>query len=118
MVYHNGMTVNYRFVHEAVQSLLDNVAREADSLTRLQTIQELNAEWRRLMIPARDEAAYDARGQYAREDLQVLTGYDNSQIAYWAKRHRARSGAPALRRIDRVDLSGAVDLRHRTVDPQ
>jgi hypothetical protein len=118
MVYPTGMGVNYTKIRDLIQSLADNVAMESDTVVRLHTVVAMDREWRAIMVPVRDEAAYDARRIYARADLQQMTGYSNNQIAYWANRHRARTGAPPLPPRSRIDLSGAIDLTgagHRPV---
>jgi TorA maturation chaperone TorD len=110
MIYLAGMSVNHTFVRDTIQRLADTVAGEADSATRLQTILALDREWRALMIAARDEAAYEMRSVYADADVRRLTGLSSNQIAYWVARHRHRTGAPALGRRTRIDLSRAVDM--------
>ena len=115
MVYPIGMSVNYRLTRDLIQNLMDNVSMTPDIADRLVMTQELDANWRRLIVPARDAAAYEARQRYASADLAALTGYSDWQLAYWTNRHRARTGAPALGRRDRVDLSRAIDLSHRPV---
>lgn len=75
-------------------------------------LQELNTQWRRYVVPARDEATYESRRRYSRADLAKITGYAENILVYWADRHRTRTHAPALGRVERRDLSTALDLRH------
>lgn len=98
-----------------LQTLADNLAMEADSVKRLKALVTLDHDWRRLMVAARDEAAYEARQKWTREDIGQMTGYSPQQIAYWANRHRQRTGAPPLKPRIGIDLSSAIDLTHRGV---
>lgn len=115
MVYPIGMAVNLDRAYDELRALIDNVARGSDTPTRLRTLVALDHEWRRIIGPARDEAAYEGRRHYSRADLAMLTGHSDQQIVYWARRHQQRTGAPALGPIQRIDLSQALDLTHRPV---
>ena len=112
MIYDAGMSVNHLFVKDTIQSIADTVATETDILDRLRMVVLLDREWRTFIVPARDEAAYEARRLYARSDLRDLTDISDQRIAYWERQHRARTGAPAIPARPRIDLSSAVDLRH------
>jgi hypothetical protein len=59
------MYVNERLVSDLIQSISDTVAGEPDSLARLAMLQTMNEEWQRLMLTARDEAAYESRKRYS-----------------------------------------------------
>lgn len=117
MVYPYGMYVNYRLTRDLIQNLLDTVAVTPDSIGRLMTLRELDTQWRRNVIPARDEATYEARKVYSSTDLSTLTGIDRHTLDYWVTQHRRRTGAPPLgrHRSKEPDLSRALNLRHGAV---
>lgn len=109
------MYVNENRAFDALIDLADNVNRTPDIAARLSTLVRINEEWKRVIIPARDKAAYEARQKYALEDLVTLTGHSQTAITYWMMQHRHRTGAPKIGRHQRIDLSGAIDLSHRPV---
>lgn len=112
-----GMYVNYRLTRDLIQNLLDTVAVTPDSVGRLMTLRELDTQWRRNVISARDAATYEARKSYSSTDLSRATGIDRHTLDYWVRQHRDRTGAPPLgrHRSKEPDLSRAIDLRHRPV---
>lgn len=112
------MVVNGAFLSDQLQALVDTVGMGSDPQSRLKLLVGLDHEWRSMMIAARDEAAYELRAKYSRADCERLTGFSNNQIAYWANRHRWRTGAPALGHRRRVNLDGAIDLSHRPVSSE
>lgn len=116
MVYPMGMAVNYRLTRDLVQNLIDNVSITPDITDRLVMLRELDTLWRRFVIAARDEAAYEARQTYSADDLAALTGVDRHTLDRWARQHRKRTGAPPLGRRTRIDLSRARDLSDRSLD--
>lgn len=102
---------DYHRYHDMLQALIDSITADPDSHARLGYIQRLNTEARRMLLDARDEAAYDLRRQYAGEDAQALSGVSRRYIDYWAKRWQRQRGLPPLKAKRRaIDLSHAIDL--------
>ena len=105
------MTVQYTRVYSEAQAMIDSVMHDSDPAQRLSNIYRLTTDLRRLLIDARDEAAYDLRVVYASEDSEKITGVSRRYIDYWAKRWRTKRDLPRLKNKRRVDLSEALDLR-------
>ena len=104
------MAARYGDFYQQMMSLLDSVSHDSDPLARLANLQQLNKDFRRTILARRDEAAYDLRMKYSCEDAEALSGVSRRHIDYWAQRWRRSRALPALKRISRVDLSGAIDL--------
>lgn len=109
------MTVNADRAFHALLDLADNVARTPDIPTRLNTLVRINSEWDRIIVPLRDQTAYELRLRYALADAAQLTGHSPTAITYWMMQHRRRTGAAKIGRHERVNLDGAIDLSHPTV---
>lgn len=92
-----------------LQSLLDGL-QDLPLPQRLAAVQRLKTHAYRLLVRERDSIAYQARQQWAGADVQALSGIERARIEYWAKCHRERTGAAAIGRKERVDVSGGVDL--------
>lgn len=107
------MTIRYTHFYDEFQGLMDSIANEPDQSQRLSNLQKLYKDGTRLMLRARDEAAYDLRSRYSSEDSEALTGINRKYIDYWATRHRNRNALPPLKRRKRIDLSTAIDLSGR-----
>ena len=97
-------------VYDALIALLDTIAHEPDPMNRLALFQYLTQQYEERVLPARDKAAYDARTRYAIRDIERATGCEPKQVYYWASRYQSRNAAPPLKRRERQDLSGAVEL--------
>jgi len=102
--------MSYNDFYKDFQSLMDNINHDSDIVNKLKTITHLYKESQRLLIAARDEAAYEIRQKYCASDAAVITGYDRKYIDYWAKRWMVLKDLPKLKRIKRQDLSNAIDL--------
>ena len=105
------MGISYTYFYDEFQGLMDSLLHDSDQSQRLANIQQLYKDGVTLMLRSRDEAAYDLRSKYSSEDAESLSGVNRKYIDYWANRHRARNGLPALKRKRRVDLSNVIDLR-------
>lgn len=103
-------TVTSHTVHDLVQALVDTLDQEPDPASRLHHYAYLGDEWRRLVIPHRDAAAYAARLRHSVSDLSRIAQMDNHTVIDWYRRHREATGAPAapIHRYPAVD--GAIDL--------
>jgi hypothetical protein len=102
--------INSREIHDTVRGLIDNITMDPDPAARLHHYGYLADLWKALVLPARDEAAYDARLLYPIRDLARAVEMDEHQVIHYVRRHRARTGLPPVGKRSR-DLSAAVDLR-------
>ena len=103
-------TVTSHTVHDLVQSLVDTLDQEADSAARLHHYAYLGDEWKRLVIPHRNAACYDARLRHTVTDLARIAQMDTHTVIDWYRDHREATGAPAapIHRYPRID--GFIDL--------
>jgi hypothetical protein len=104
------MVLRYTQVHDEFMTLLDNVQREPDEAARLAILQSLYRDALTRLVASRNEAAYDLRTRYSVIDSEIVTGIARQDIDRWARRHMARNGLPPLKRMNRVDLSNAIDI--------
>lgn len=105
------MSSNYHRYHDMLQALIDSIAADPDPHARLGYIQRLNTDARRMLLDARNEAAYDLRSRYSGKDAQQIAGVTERLINYWAKRWQKQRGLPPLKAKRRsIDLSNAIDL--------
>ena len=103
------MSVKYSHVHESLVSMMDLIQSDPDPINRLVNMTQLEREMRSFVIPARNQAAYDAKMKYTTQQIVMHTRLLPSLIEYWSGQHRKKTGAP---RKGKRDLSGARDLRH------
>lgn len=103
------MLVKYSHVHESLMSIADLIQSDTDPINRLMNLTQLEREMRSFIIPARNQAAYDAKMKYTTQQIVMHTRLLPSLLEYWAGRHRTKTGAP---KKGKRDLSGARDLRH------
>jgi hypothetical protein len=102
--------INSSTVHDLVQALVDTLDQEPDPAARLHHYAYLGDEWKRLVLPHRDRAAYEARLRYSVTDLARLAQMDTHTVIDWYRRHREATGAaPApIHRWPLID--GSIDL--------
>lgn len=99
-----------RAVYDALVNLLDTINGEQDPLQRLLLHSYFLDLYRQRVIPARNATAYEARQKYAMIDILEGGGWSRQKVVYWIERHREATGAPALGRRERQDISAAIDL--------
>ena len=97
-------------VHDLVQALVDTINNEPDPAARLRHYAYLGDEWKRLVVPNRDRATYEARLRYSVADLARIARIDPGTVIAWYRNHREATGAPAapIHRFPRID--GSIDL--------
>lgn len=105
------MSALYNRVYDEADAMVRNMLRDDDPVRRLSNIHRLTSDMRRILMDARDEAAYELRSQYASLDAEALVGVSARYIDYWANRWQRRRDLPRLKRRRRIDLSAALDLR-------
>ena len=102
---------DYPRYYDMLQALIDSITQDPDQHTRLANLQQLYKDSNRMLLQARDQAAYDLRSRYSSEDAEILARTPRKYIDYWAKRWQKRNGLPRLRNKRRTDLTGiTVDL--------
>lgn len=104
------MGTPYHRYHDQMQSVIDSISHDSDPLSCLNNFQRLSTDFRRAILAARDQAAYDLRTRYSSEDAEILAGVSRRYIDYWARRCQRKNGLPPLKQKKRTDLSGVVDL--------
>lgn len=104
------MATPYHQFHDQMQAIIDSISHDSDNAARLNNLQRLSTDFRRAIIAARDEAAYDLRTHYSSEDAEILAGVARRYIDYWARRWQQKNMLPKLKARRRIDLSDAVDL--------
>lgn len=104
------MAVQYTQFYDQFVALVDSISHEPDERQRLRNLYALQRDAERVLMLARDEAAYALRCRYSSKDAEALAGIDHKRVDYWAYRHRDRAGLPGLKRMQRVDLSSFMDL--------
>jgi hypothetical protein len=112
------MGIRYTHFYDEFQGLLDSLLHDSDESQRLANTQRMYKDATKLLLRARDEAAYDLRTRYASKDAAALSDISARHIDYWANRHRERNSLPPLRRVKRLDLSEAMDLSDISASPQ
>ncbi len=116
MIYPYGMAVNESSLRYLIKSIADSISSESDSLDRLRTALIIEREFRRMIPPLRDAAAYDARMRHSRTVVAQAADCDVSMVTYWTEKHRERTGAPKPPAHSAVDLSRAIDLSGLRID--
>lgn len=104
------MGTPYHRYHDQMQAVIDSIAHDSDPTSALSNFQRLSTDFRRAIIAARDEAAYDLRTRHSSEDAEILAGVSRRYIDYWAHRWQRKNGLPRLKQKKRTDLSDVVDL--------
>lgn len=104
------MAVQYSQFYDQFVALVDSISHESDERQRVRNLYALQRDAHRILVLARDEAAYAMRCRYSSEDAAALSGIDRKRLDYWAYRHRDRAGLPGLKRQQRVDISEFIDL--------
>lgn len=104
------MAVPYNRFYDEMQSIIDSINHDSDPAAKLANLQRLQKDFRKVLLDARDAAAYELRSNYSSEDSERLAGVSRQHIDYWARRWMDRTGSPSLRRKRRVDLSNVLDL--------
>lgn len=103
--------MRYTDFYNQFQVLIDNVAHDPDTPTRVTNLARLQADVAKAFIAARDEATYDMRTEFSMRESERLTGLSENKIGYWTKRHMKKHNLRGgLKRVKVVDLSGAVDI--------
>jgi hypothetical protein len=97
-------------VHDLVQTLVDTLDGESDVAARLHHYAYLGDEWRNLVIPHRDAAAYEARLVHTVTDLARLAQMDTHTVIDWYRRHREATGAPPAPIHRWPNIVGSIDL--------
>lgn len=100
----------YRQFHDAMMHVVEEVTREPDEANRLRWIRDLLLDAQTELIRQRNAAAYDLRVRMTSDNAEQATGISRDKIADWVDAHRDRTGAPAVPRHYRQDLSGARNL--------
>lgn len=95
-------------VYDALIHLLDTINSEPDPLLRLALFSYLSDLHVTRVLPERNRAAYEARDRYAMRNITEVTGSQPEQVYAWAGDHRARTGAPIIKRRPAQDVSDAV----------
>lgn len=96
--------------HETLQAIVDDMARNPNIEKRLADIQKLYKDANRMLIDARDKAAYEIRSHYAGQEAEHLAGVSRRYINYWAKRWQQKNALPPLKARKRIDLSNVPDI--------
>lgn len=104
------MGTPYHAFHDQMQSVIDSIAHDSDTQSRLNNLHRLSTDFHRAILAARDEAAYDLRSKYSSEDAEIMAGVSRRYIDYWARRWQKRHALPPLKQRKRIDLSGVIDL--------
>ena len=107
------MAVPYSKFFSQFQAIVDSVNHDSDPVMRLSNLARLTSEVQTLLVRARNEAAYDMRCKFATKDVAEISGVDAKTLDYWVRRHRDRTGAPAVGRHQRINLGKFIDLSGR-----
>jgi len=107
------MTYRYTRAYDQAQALIDTINHDSDPHERLSNLQRLTNDLRRMLVAARDEAAYDLRSRYSSEDAEQIAGISRRFIDYWARRWRVKHDLPGLMRKRQPDLAQVIDLSNR-----
>lgn len=109
------MATTYNRFYDQLQSLIDSINHDSDTVERLANLQRFAQDASALTIRSRDDAAYELRTRYSSEDAEKLAGVARRYIDYWAHRHRERNGLPKLKkRYKDIDYSTVMDLSGTT----
>lgn len=105
------MGTRYTDFYSQFEALVDTVAHDPDTVTRLTNIERLHHDVTKLLATARNEAAYDLRVEQPLGEASRLTDISRQRINYWCYRHMRRRGlSGGLKRLKKVDLSAAPDI--------
>ena len=101
----------YSQYHDQIVQLLDSLDTDpVGGPTRLRWYRDLVLMFTVEASRRRNRLAYELRQQHSAIGLQDLSGINRQRIEKWAEKHRDRTGAPALSKRIKRDVSRAVDL--------
>jgi len=104
------MGLKYSDVYAEMQGLIDFINKDPDLAARLVNMNNLRADFATLLFRGRDEAAYELRSNYPKDEAERLTGIPHRTIDKWAYKWRYRHDLPPMMRMKRADLTQAIDL--------
>jgi hypothetical protein len=103
------MSANNSRFYDDLRSMLDGMAHDIAPPERLPALQKIVHQASKMIIAARNEAAYELRSKHSSLKAEALTGIEYRTINVWAEKHRSDRGLPKLK-TRRSELDGAIDL--------